>query len=136
MARGDIRIDTSGWPVVHVTFVGELEDAAFTRYLEAMDGLLARPGQRALIYDASQTGGIPASLRKRKTDWLAHNRLRIAQCTLGLAFVLPNALVRGALTAILWVVPMPAPHVVVASVEQAREACDRWLDDAPGDTVI
>ena len=32
------------------------------------------------------------------------------------AFVMPNALVRGALTAVLWVAKMPAPHKVVSEI--------------------
>lgn len=41
------------------------------------------------------------------------------------AFVLASPLVRGLLTAILWISPMPAPHEIVATVAEA----EAWLNE-------
>ena len=46
----------------------------------------------------------------------------------GYAFVIDSAVVRGILTAILWLAPMPAPHVVVSTVEEG----ERWLREKLG----
>lgn len=127
MLQSEIKVELREWPVVHVQFVGAPDEDAFRRYLEHMDDIVARPGDRVLIYDASETTSISATQRKMKAEWVLRNRLRIAECTRGLAFVLPNAFARGALTAILWISPMPAPYVVVGTVEQAQKACDGWL---------
>ena len=37
---------------------------------------------------------------------------------------MPNALVRGALTAVMWLSPFEYPHKVVGTVNEARA----WLD--------
>ncbi|MBC7173876.1 MAG: hypothetical protein H5U40_15655, partial [Polyangiaceae bacterium] len=49
----------------------------------------------------------------------------------GYAFVISSSLVRGALTAILWLAPMPAPHRVVGTVGEG----EAWLRGLLGVSV-
>jgi len=123
-----IRLDTSQWPVVIVHFDGQWHDEEFETYLDGMTEVLMRPGVRALIYDASNCTSVSASQRRMKAEWMKQNRATISHCTAGIAFVLPGALVRGVLTAILWMSPLPAPHAVVASLDEAQLRCEDWLN--------
>jgi hypothetical protein len=124
-----IRIKTDRWPLVIVDLEGAWSDLQFEQYIAEMTDVLMRDGFRTLVYDATKCTSVTASQRKLQAEWLTTHGARIRECTGGLAFVLPSPLVRGVLTAILWMSPLPAPHAVVASLSAAEARCQKWLDD-------
>ena len=52
-------------------------------------------------------------------DWLNTCRPMLDECLVGVAFVMPSVLVRGALTAIFWLSRLSAPHVVYKDLDDA-----------------
>jgi hypothetical protein len=116
-----ITIDDSRHPLVLVTFVGGATDAEFQDYLDRMEKLVVlRRETNCTILDATRAGDTPAKQRRMQSEWLKRNETLLAKYSAGTAFVITSPLVRGLLTAILWVSPMAAPHTVVATVDEAE----------------
>ncbi len=121
---GSIVVDDSRRPILVVRFEGLVSDAEFETYLGDMEAQL-KPGERVCtILDARVAGRAPPRQRKMQADWLARNAARLRQCSVGSVFVITSPLVRGVLTAILWLQPMPVAHAVVATMEEA----ERWAN--------
>ena len=76
------------------------------KYVEIFDGTNADPGS--------------PTQRRRIADWMrAHTSL------ISTAIVIPSALVRGALTAVFWIQPMPCPYTVVSTMAEA----EAWAEE-------
>jgi sensor c-di-GMP phosphodiesterase-like protein len=105
-------------------------DANLRDYLERetiVQRELAERGQRYIaICDATIGMRLTPVQRKLYADWMKRNDAVLSSVLAGAAFVMPSALVRGALTAIFWVAPLKSPHSVHARLDQAIEwAIDR-----------
>lgn len=118
-----VRIDDSRHPLVVVEFNGTATDQEFDAYLEQMTKLvLERRKKNVTIFDATRSGDTSPKQRRKQAEWLKSNAEMLRMYSLGTAFVITSPLVRGMLTAILWITPMPAPHTVVATYGEA----ERW----------
>ena len=85
----------------------------------------------AIVLDAS-TAGVPTpSQRRMQTDQMRTDYERIKRQCVGGAFVIPSQLVRGGLTAMLWVQPLPFAHKVVADLPSAEAWCRAQLASNP-----
>jgi len=119
---GSIAIDDGGYPLVVVTFDGTVDDDAFDAYLTRMDGYAARRQRNAFVFDASTSGRTPATQRRKQAEWMKNNEATLRAFSAGSAFVITSPLVRGALTAILWLQSMPSAYTVVGT----RSEAERW----------
>lgn len=122
-----IQVDTRRWPLAVVTFVGTYSEDQFDLYLSEMDKVVARAGRRVLIYDATECGMVAASQRRKQADWMKKHAPSIRGNTAGIVFVLPSALLRGALTAIFWIHPLESPHAIVKDMAEAEARAREWL---------
>lgn len=119
-----ITIDNSRPEMLMIRFDGVVDDDAFDRYLRETEEIMVRRRREsyAMVLD-SRNGGRPTPAQRfRQAEFIKTHSERLKQCA-GAAFVMNNAVVRGVLTALLWVQPMPYPHVVVATVEEAETWC-------------
>ncbi len=110
-----------------VEFVGVLDDAAFRSYLREYDALLARRERYAVVVDASRSGVIDSAQRKLQAEWMQQHDRELRLFCAGVAFVITNPLVRGALTAITWLSPLPMPSTVVDRRDAALAWCRERL---------
>jgi len=118
-----IHVDVSRAPIIVVRFGRTWTDADFDAYLDAMEtAVLSRREATVTILDAQVAMTTPATQRRKQAAWLEKNEAVLRRYSLGTAFVITNPVVRGVLTAILWIQPMAAPHVVVATPREA----ERW----------
>ncbi|CAN5298581.1 hypothetical protein BH09MYX1_BH09MYX1_05970 [soil metagenome] len=118
-----IALDRSKWPVVIVRFVGTPSDEEFARYLAIYDELLAEKQRYGLVFDALAADVPTARRRAMQAKWIRDHSVQLAEYCLAGAFVIGSPLIRGALTAIFWIQPMPFPHVVCGKVEEG----ERWV---------
>lgn len=99
-----------------------------------------------LVIDASESTRPQPEIRKLQAQWLSDNHEALQQTLVGMAFVIKERVVRGALTAIFWMTKNPVPYTVHATLEEAlahaAQACRRagvelppGLDDAPAQAV-
>ena len=76
--------------------------------------------RRGVVLDAKHFTKQTAMHRKLAADWMAEHEALLKKTTMGVALVFDNALMRGALQAVLWMQPMPVPHRVFSTMEEAE----------------
>lgn len=114
-----IHIDTSQLPLVVVRWEGRCTDDEVSAYLDEMTALLLRPDRRAVIIDARDAVLPSANQRSMQAAWLRQHQLRIQERTVGTAFVIASALVRGGLTAVFWIQGLGGDQLVCATLGEA-----------------
>jgi hypothetical protein len=115
-----IAVDDSKYPLVRVTFDGAVAEHAFDEYLRSLSRVLSRRARNVVIFDAIRAAAPSARERAKQAAWLKQHREVIERFSCGSAFVIRSALIRSALTAILWLAPIPGAHTVVATVAEAE----------------
>ena len=113
-----------------VEIVGTLDDATFRSYLQENDALLDRRERYAIVVDATRASVIDSAQRKLQAEWMQRRDRDLRTFCLGTAFVITNPLVRGALTAITWLSPLPMPSTVTDRRETAIAWCRARLPSA------
>lgn len=102
----------------HDDFVRELDAA-----VEALRAL--RAGRRVVaLLDLSQVKSSDPRRRQRASQFLSEHAGLIAERTVAWGFLIPNPVVRGAITAIRWVGSFPVPIKMFAE----RFECEQWLE--------
>lgn len=125
-----IRVDATRGSIVVTSFIGAISDAELTEYHDTTLALIrARRAPTVTIIDASQSVISSAGQRKLQAEWMRENQHLLAQFTVGIAFVIRSAIIRGAVQAVLWLQPLPMPHAVVTSLEQAEVWAEEMLRD-------
>jgi hypothetical protein len=122
-----IEVDESRWPLVVVRFRGTLEDRDMRAYLNKLGQNLQRAERArkktALLFDAADGVHTTAIQRKAQSEWIDAHAVQASRWCAGYAFALPSTALRGMLQAILWLAPMPAPHIVVKTSDEG----EAWL---------
>lgn len=93
-----------------------------------------KPGGAVVIVDGSVQLVPPPNVRRLQADWLRDNRDKLGSVMHAMGVVVPNNLVRGALTALTWLSPMPVPMTVHERLEHALDWAIATVD-AIGGTV-
>ena len=124
---GRITVDRGDWPLVRITFDGTVDEEQFEAYVRAHADLLDLGEPYVAIFDARE-GGVPSAMQRQLMASCTRTRQEdIAKLCVRCVFVISNPVIRGALTAILWLQPMPCPHDVVSSMEDAERILDTDL---------
>ncbi|MCS7018490.1 MAG: hypothetical protein RMJ87_07010 [Cytophagales bacterium] len=120
-------IDESRLPIVLITFSDkEPTRKEFDDYLNAMYAIYARRKPVSFVFDATQVRYLSSEFRIKQGNWIKRHKDLIAEVQKCFVFVIPNLLVRFILDAILMISPLPAPYVIVKTVEEGlQEAAKR-----------
>lgn len=118
-----IHLDDSKFPLIVVTFSGSTSDADFETYLTDLTRVSMRDGPKAFLFDARAATSTPPSQRKRMAHWMMHDMTKARGGFACVAFVFSSAVVRGVLTAILWLAPMRLKHGIFAEIGEANQFC-------------
>lgn len=127
LKRGFYRIDTTDWPLVLLTTEGDINPADLERHLAEYRALLDRNLPFGVVYDASKIGRVDAHIRRRYAEFHQENNEDFRRLCRGIGFVITSSLVRGALTAVLWMVELPFPYKIFATREEAAAWTRRQL---------
>ncbi len=138
-SRNEIRV-TDRTPLVIVEFFGAPDDDEFARYLAKIEALAefgaSRPqvaGDRgAILFDTTHASRpITASQRRMQAEHMRRMKTTLrstaSQNATGVCFVFTNSIVRGVLTAILWLQPMSERYEVCSTRELAETWCRGWI---------
>lgn len=110
-------------PRVYVIKFGEsISGPEWDEYLDFCSARLQEGRPVALIHD-HRKGGAPNALQRKKLQDLLdelHSAMSLLRAS---AIVSRSAIVRGALTALTWLRPLPYPVKVFSTVEDARDWC-------------
>src|SRR5690349_19932835 len=121
-----MRIVDFAFPLVATISPMKWDEGAVRKMAEAYDGFFDRGSPFAVITHTPDGAGMPgARERKMITAWTNTPRVKemSAKLCVGSATVLSNPLMRGALTAMLWVWTPTSPMKSVATPEEAFEWC-------------
>jgi hypothetical protein len=117
--------EESAWPLAYVRFPSKpLSDDGFEYFIERYTAMVERRSPFATILDSrGLTTAITAHQRKLLTDWFDVTGKLAGEYHFGIAVLMNNALIRGALKAVTWVKPVPVPIMPFASIADAAP----WL---------
>jgi hypothetical protein len=117
-----IRIIEEG-PLMLVTYYGAATDEQYEAYLAKMTRFVAEKRDKytnmVVINDTTRWIKSNANQRRMQADWIAEHAQLMRERTAGVAFVISSTLVRGGLTAVLWLTKMPCDYKIVATLEEA-----------------
>lgn len=118
-----IHYDDSRSPLIIFTWRGTISDADVESFTEKMIATLARQQRFAVLVDTRDSDRPTPKQRQRLAKWANDHASASKQFNVGVSFVIDKAIIRGALTAILWLAPMPMAHSVCAKFDDA----EAWL---------
>jgi hypothetical protein len=118
-----ILYDESRYPLVILLSQGATTDPDFEVYLQKMSATLGRQQPFGVLLDAREAERPTPVQRKRQAEWMKENEAALKKHSVGMTFVIDRAVIRGSLTAILWLQPMPMPHSVFKHYDEAES----WL---------
>jgi hypothetical protein len=118
-----LLVDRSRLPELRLHYVGDYSDAELGAFLAELDGVLRIPGQRVCVFDLTRAQPGTARQRQLQAAWIGKNETVLAREFAAAALVTDSAIIRGAVTAIFWVRPLPFPTRVVATLASA----EAWL---------
>lgn len=111
--------------------ISETTDENLRAYLDEQAAEMRsnrQQGRKTVVVIDASVGMRPTpTQRKMQADWITEHKDLLAASCLGIAFVIPSPLVRGALTAIFWVAQMPIPHTVHGTLSAAIEWAGKQL---------
>lgn len=113
--------DHNAWPLLYVRFPSKpLSDEGFEYFIERYTATVERRIPFATILDSrGLTTAITANQRKRLTEWFDVTGDLAGEHHFGIAVLISNALIRGALKAVTWVKPIPVPIKPFGSIADA-----------------
>jgi hypothetical protein len=122
-----ITCQTRG-PITIITYHFGATDEQYEAYLQELTAILEEGAKRyarlGQIHDASAWVRSSAQQRRLQAEWLNRNRETLRACGGFAAFVFKSALIRGGLTAVMWLANMPGPYKVCGTVQEALS----WME--------
>jgi hypothetical protein len=121
MHQFGLIFDDNAWPLLYVRFPSKpLSDEGFEYFIERYTATVERRIPFATILDSrGLTTAITANQRKRLTEWFDVTGDLAGEHHFGIAVLISNALIRGALMAVAWVRPIPVPIKPFGSIADA-----------------
>jgi hypothetical protein len=113
--------DETAWPLLYVRFPSKpLSDEGFEYFIERYTAAVELRVPFATILDSrGLTTAITAHQRKRLTEWFDVTGELAGQYHFGIAVLMSNAIIRGALKAVTWIKPIPVPIEPFGSIADA-----------------
>lgn len=127
----DFTYSTSLFPLVIMTCPSRFEAAEVKSVLERYNRDVFESRRKfAVVIDTMNVSELPTALVRRTiTDWMKTSEDLGARYMQGMALASSSAIVRGAMTAVNWVVPPRVPMVYEASLEAAVTWAIAKLDE-------
>lgn len=123
-----VRVDDWRLPLLRISYIGDYSDDELTAYLATLDRIIARPGRKVVLFDLLRATVSPANQRKRQAEWISAKEDVLRRDFAAGAIVLDNALLRGAVTAVFWICPLPLPTQIMSTNESALTWLRPYLD--------
>lgn len=120
------HFDRSTFPLIVVKFSGAREtDENFAAYLDGLYENYNSQKPFALVFDATEAASPNLKYQQKQAKWMkAHEELIKSYC-LGVAYVMPNRLLRIALRLIFGIQKNPVPFKVFGKLEDGKN----WAEE-------
>jgi hypothetical protein len=112
------ELDRSEWPAVQFRFIGRLTAEEMQRYIADSEALLANGVPFACVMDGTRMLTPEIEFVRRQSQWIRENQVRMRRYNQGIAFVMPSALVRGLVRAVIYFQSMPVQHASFTTLEE------------------
>jgi len=114
-------LDETAWPLAYVRFPSKpLSNEGFEYFITRYTAMVERRVPFATILDSrGLSTAITAQQRKRLSEWFEVTGPLAGEHHFGIAVLMSNAIIRGALKAVTWVAPIPVPIMPFASVSDS-----------------
>lgn len=111
--------------ILTITFERDLTDDEHSAHLAQLSEIIAqgKVGQVhkwVVLNEMRVFIQANAMHRRRQADWMHQHEEELRHRTAGVGFVLTSGLMRGGLTAVLWLAPLPCPHGVFSTLKEAQ----------------
>ncbi|MET0385823.1 MAG: hypothetical protein ABW321_07685 [Polyangiales bacterium] len=98
-------------------------------YQQLLEEARARGHKLVDILDIRKAATPSPTQRRLQTDWNREHEQLLRDTLLGFTFVVSSAVMRGVITAVFWIKPLPVPHAVHTELEEAVHwSLDRCRD--------
>jgi len=118
-----LYVDQRELPLLQLRYVGPYSDDELYALLRQMEVVLTLPGKKVGIVDLTHADAGTAKQRRMHAEWIGGHKQALAHAFSAAVIVTDNALIRGTVTAVFWVAPLPLPTHVAPTVERAQA----WL---------
>jgi hypothetical protein len=130
-----IIVDTSCFPLILHTMCAGYGRGDLEEMFRTYDGLMNGKRRYAIvIHFPLDVALMTAAERRLVSEWWIPRRETIGQMNVMFAMVLESSILRGALTALLWMVQPPNPCRVAQSTAEGVDLCIEALS-AAGETI-
>jgi hypothetical protein len=119
MPPSPVTFDESLWPLLIIRFEGEFSSQEFTDYLARLSTYPSRGERYVSILDASRVRVGTREQGLRQAAWIKEHEAPLRQWQLGSAHVISSPAIRLVTSLILYLQPLPAPHIVVPRLSEA-----------------
>jgi hypothetical protein len=120
-------VNAADFPLLRIVYDGDSTEAEMRAYFNDYDAVLARRQRYVLLLDASRAAVPSATMRRMKAHFLRDRAGILGALCLGGAYVITSPAIRGAMSAIFWLQPLPYAHVVVGTLAEGERWCHERL---------
>ena len=111
--------DRSGFPVITIRFSGvKATPENFAFYLDELERNYDRQEPIAIIFDATKGLPLHPMYQQKQAQWMKQFEPLIRKFCRGIAFIIPNPLIRQTLKLIFSIQRNPAPFKVFSTMEE------------------
>jgi len=118
-----ISIEDRHWPLVIFRYRGEVSMSDLEGCLATQEEMILRNRPSVSLVLTEDLKMWETAVLRRQAQWIKEHRADLQRLSLGVALVISSPVVRGTLRAVLYLQPIPQPHVVVGSSDLAMP----WL---------
>ncbi|MEL7530021.1 MAG: STAS/SEC14 domain-containing protein [Bacteroidota bacterium] len=116
------HFDRNTFPLIIIRFTGEKETPEnFAAYLAGLYANYERKEAFALVFDATQAPTPNPVYQQKQAKWMKEHEALIKTYCRGVAYVMPNGLLRGVLKMIFSLQKNPVPFKVMSNLEEGRK---------------
>ncbi len=120
-----IRINEDYLPLIIEEYEGPTTDEDAVGHRKVVCDVLERGERYGVLYDLRYGSAMSQDQRRIDAQFIKDNRETLEDLVIGVAFVVPTALLRIAMNFLLFLAPLPMPYVSTRSVSEAME----WLEE-------
>jgi hypothetical protein len=118
-----LYVERDTLPLLRLRYVGDFSDAELSGFFHELEAILALPTRKVCLFDLRAATPGSAEQRQLQGAWIKRHQQALAKGFAAAAIVTDSALIRGAITAVFWISPLPFPSHVAPSLRAAEE----WL---------
>jgi hypothetical protein len=125
-----LTIDTSELPLLRIAYLGDFSDGELEQFLAQLSVVVRRPGKKCGLIDLRGATNASARQRKRQARWIRDNVEVLERDVSAAVIVTDSAIMRGIVTAIFWIRPLPCPTQIEPTLVRGLAWIRPFLEEA------